>query len=721
MSNFNTNNGQSSDRSLAGANHANALTQKADAEQAVLGCAFQGYLEARKHAAESAKRNGGGVGLSVEQRLIDAKQMKESIYSDVEKATIGREGGTNVFKGLTGVKCRTAKAWILDIYSPKDGKIFGLEPTVIADLPGDELKEVADAAERMAEGLIKDLPSMTKPEQTQALQQLQVETARLKAMVMQEAQADALEKAKNLEKLVWDQLQEGGFRAALDTFIDNTVVFPAGFLKGPYLKRVETLKWEGKSAKVVATDVLCVEAPSPFDIFLSPGAKNVQDGYLFERMQLDRSDLYLMRDQPGFRTATIERLLGGQPDGVKAADQVSDYQREALERRPLSGVTAPGTFDVWEYWGYAPGALLQEWGISAKEAPDKLRDYAIRAWLVPGQGVLHCSVNPHPLGQRPYSAASCVSAPDTVWGKGIPDLVAHDQKLLNVLLRAMVNNTSLSAMPQAVIDRAMLMDGERVDNIWPGRIWSFDSSKQIIPGATTRPVDFFTVPSTVGMVMPLYQMTAKDIDEVSGIPAYAHGDSAVGGAGNTATGLSMLMNSASKVMRDTIRNLDEKGIIPLVQRFVWHNLLYAEDDTIKTDCQVMAIGSLSLFVKEQLQVSRQNFFSLVANPLVLDVIGVRGMAAILRELAEDLQLPSGNIVPSDEEIAAKEQGMQQLQALQGLQEQGIIPPEFNPQQPEQLVPASMVQQLFAELQQQGLPPAEPPPEYAQNQPGSGLE
>ena len=652
------------------------------------------YLESRRIEAVNAKRD-------VEGRLLVCKELKESKYSATESDTIAREGGTNIFKGLTANKVRAGKAWIHDIYSPKDGKIFGLSPTPLPDLPGDENAEIAEFSENAHNELIEQMVVMSDDEKREALEALKVRTAQMKDAVLRETQMEALERAQNLERRIWDQMIEGGWREAMAAFIDNGCSYPAGFLKGPVPTVMRKLAYSRKGVEVVEKVVLRVTAPSPWDIYTSPGARSVQDGYLFEKMTIARHDLQMLKGQPGFKDAAIDVLLGGFTDGIAGPADGATQARESLEQRGTGATQAPiGTYEIWEYWGYVPGGKLEEWGYKAEGMKlDVLKDYAIRAWYVPvHKRVIHCSLNPHQLGMRPYASASVVSSVDTVWGKGIPDLIVHDQKLANVLMRAMVNNAALSAGPQALVDVALLAKGETVHSPHPGKTWLIDSSKAIT-GATSRsPIEYFNVPSVLGTILPLYQLTVKDIDELSGIPAYAHGDANVGGAGNTASGLSMLMNSASKVMRDAIRNFDSGGIIPLVQNYIWWNLMFTDDEEIKTDAHVMAIGSLSLFVKEQLQISRQNFLNIASAPGVIEVIGMKGFATLLRSIAEDLQLPSGNIVPSDEEMEAKEAGQQQIQALQALQQQGIIPPEFNPQAPEPLIPASMAQAMAINAQ-----------------------
>ena len=69
-------------------------------------------------------------------------------------------------------------------------------------------------------------------------------------------------------------------------------------------------------------------------------------------------------------------------------------------------------------------------------------------------------------------------------------------------------------------------------------------------------------------------------DDHSGIPSYVTGDLNVQGAGRTASGLSMLMGSAGKGIRQVVMHIDNV-IKPVIHRIFLYNMRYNEDESIK--------------------------------------------------------------------------------------------------------------------------------------------
>ena len=163
--------------------------------------------------------------------------------------------------------------------------------------------------------------------------------------------------------------------------------------------------------------------------------------------------------------------------------------------------------------------------------------------------------------------------------------------------------------------------------------------------------------------MGVYDRFSKLADDHSGVPSYVTGDLNVSGAGRTASGLSMLMGSAGKGIRQIVMYIDNDIIKPIVQRQFIYNMRYDEDESIKGDVEIMARGAINLAVKETVNVRRVEFLNATANPIDIEIVGQDGRAALLREVAKGLQMPVDDIVPSREKnnmgLQAKTQAQQQ--------------------------------------------------------------
>jgi hypothetical protein len=173
--------------------------------------------------------------------------------------------------------------------------------------------------------------------------------------------------------------------------------------------------------------------------------------------------------------------------------------------------------------------------------------------------------------------------------------------------------------------------------------------------------------------MTVYQNFARMADEQSGVPAYVYGDGQVGGAGRTASGLSMLMGSAGKGIRQVVMHCDFEVIGPTVtSQFNW-NMQYVDRADIKGDCEIIPRGAVTLANRDQLNVRRVEFLQATANPIDAEIVGIPGRAAILREVAKGLAMPVDDIVPSDEQLdiqveLKRQQEMMAAQAGQAPQE-----------------------------------------------------
>ena len=153
-------------------------------------------------------------------------------------------------------------------------------------------------------------------------------------------------------------------------------------------------------------------------------------------------------------------------------------------------------------------------------------------------------------------------------------------------------------------------------------------------------------------------------DDHSGIPAYLYGDLNVHGAGRTSSGLSMLMGSAGKGIRQVIMYIDADAIKPIIERQFIYNMRYDPDERIKGDVNIVPRGAANLATKEQMNARRVEFLTATANPIDAEIMGRDGRAAVLRELAKSLQLPFEEIVPTREKAALNTWVQQQQPPMQ---------------------------------------------------------
>ena len=254
--------------------------------------------------------------------------------------------------------------------------------------------------------------------------------------------------------------------------------------------------------------------------------------------------------------------------------------------------------------------------------------------------------------------------------------------------------------PQVEVSIDRLAEGEKITQIFPWKIWQTVAD----PLGSGQPAVRFNQPDDrSGPLMNVYQNFARLADEQSGIPAYVYGDGQVGGAGRTASGLSMLMGSAGKGIRQTIMHIDFDVIGPIVSdQYNW-NMQYVDDPSIKGDCEIIPRGAVTLANREQLNVRRVEFLQATANPIDSQIVGLKGRAALLREVAKGLAMPVDDLVPSDEQIDVQE-AVRKQQEMQMAQMQAA-PKQVNINGPEQGTPPGQTPKVGAPAMSPGGTPA----------------
>jgi len=602
---------------------------------------LSGHIRGAFEAAKTAKQ-------SIERRLLDCARRQKGEYDADKLRAIREEGGSELYPKLTTTKCRAAAAWIRDILMPANGRPWGLDPTPVAEIPPDYLTAFAQRLGERAQGMDKQ---------------------QLEDLLRREVQNKARQIADRHEEVINDQLEEGGWSEALEAFIDDFVTYPAAFLRGPLLQRVPEFAWkEGWQMIEVEAIKPQFARVSPYDLYPSPDSSDIDDGaYLIERERYTRAHLNRLRGVPGYKDDAIEQVLVEHGRGGLREWLATDSERARLEDRSHDWMTNQGeTIEGLHYWGSAQGLILLQWGMTPEQVDDPLGEYEIDAILI-GRHVIRCVINRNPMGARPYHKASFQLVPGSFWGIGIPELMSDVQDMCCAVARAQANNMAFASGPQIEISMDRLMPEENPNEIFPMKRWRTKSDRTGT-GSQQPAIRFYQPDSRAGELMQVYAQWEQRADDATNIPRYSYGNEKVGGAGNTASGLSMLLESANKGIKDAIRHID-RGVTSRVIAALWlFNMRYSPDMSIKGDCRVVPRGASAMLLREQTQQARQQFLAATGNEADMQIIGVEGRARLLRSIADQLDMPG--LVPEDDEIKGrveqqnKQQGEQQAQQMQ---------------------------------------------------------
>lgn len=607
----------------------------------------------------------------VEQRLLSCLRQKNGEYDPEKLVDIRNFGGSEVFMMLTNIKCRAAESWIRDVLLPPGDKPWGIAPTPIPDLPGDETMQIAEQVKNEAVEYI--LLTGNNPSEYEIEARLQDITDNI--------QNEKFKKAKKIahgfELKIEDDLREGSFYKALSEFITDIVIFPTAFIKGPIARRRNKIVWtEDQNGKwVPAVDMKVsweYSRVSPLDMYPGPGSKSLQDGYFFERAKFRRSELAAMIGVDGFKESSIRAVLSEYGTGGLRNWLAIDQERADAEDRPQEYNDPDPPIDCLIYWGSAQGKTLIEWGMSEKKITDPDLDYQINAYLI-GNYVIMARINPHPLGHRNYYCASYDSTNDSIWGHSPPELMRDCQQICNAVARALVNNLGIASGPMAEVYMNRIAPGENVEEMHPWKIFKTEDDGN---GTDNPAVHFFQPDPLSELLMRVYEYFFKQSSEQAGIPAYIYGSDKVGGGGDTASGLSMLMNAATKTLKGVIAHIDEKVIKPLIKEH-WYKIMLYDDEIEKAgDVNIVARASEHLIIQEQMQIRRNEMLNNTNNDWDRAIIGDKGRAKLLREAFESLKMDADDIVPTEQEMDIIEK-----------QARAEV---MNPQMPPEVPPAAVI-------------------------------
>lgn len=598
--------------------------------------------------------------------MLKALRQRNGEYEPDKLTAIKRQGGSEVYMMLTEIKCRAAESWLRDILMDNGSPPWDIHPTPEPDLSPSTMEELKQAfAEQV---LVTIQQTGQAPTKNEMLELKEVVSQQFRFKVMQAAQ----NRVDKMKIKIDDQLAQGGWSDAFNEFITDLVTFPCAFIKGPIVRRQRYLKWataEGGRTVVEPGERIApeFERVSPFDIYPEPGITRLNDGYLFERHQLSRQALADLIGVPGYDDQAIRMALDMGPSSTWI-NESDDATREEEERKYYTEMRPTDVFDALEFWGKVSGAMLREWGMSDAEVPDEAKEYDASVWMV-GSMVIKAVLNYDPLGEKPYAKTSFIKTPGSFWGRSIPEIIEDLQNICNAAARALVNNMGIASGPQVEVNLERIPPNEDITQMQPWKIWQVLND----PLGSSAPAVRFSQPEdNASTLMAVYEKFSRLADDHSGIPSYIYGDTDVQGAGRTASGLSMLMGSAGKGIRQIVMHIDHDVVKPIMQRQFVYNMRYDDDETIKGDAQIVPRGAVNLAVKETTNVRRVEFLNATANEIDMGIIGPEGRAAILREIAKGLQMPVDEVVPSRESLGSKKRIAEKQAAIQ-MAQQGQIP------------------------------------------------
>ena len=627
------------------------------------------YVRSGFSVAKSAWEN------ELHDRLLKCVRQKKGEYDPdiLAKIRDAIPGGSENYRNITLVKCKSFEAWADASLFPVGDKCWTIMPSPDPEIPDDEQNEVvevvtAEAAQIFLQnGVDYDIPEANVSERIIELQD------KIKKEIYKKAKLSA----KRVEQKMDDYLTEGGYYEAISQCVLDMSYLPVCWLVGPEVTKKKAFKWEkdidGNNKRVVTDKIVRRwRRVSPFNVFLSPNSKGPQDGDLYELIDLKRSELAAMIGVEGFDEPTIRTLLAEYGTQGHTEWLSSEGERNVSENNFHYDDDPNPPIQAINMWGEIPGRLLIEWGMDMIADPDL--DYQINCWLI-GEYVVMCRLNPSPLGTKPYYCTSYDKDNDSWIGQSIPEIIRDDQLRCCACARAIDNNMAFASGPLWEFFADRFAPGTNFQSLI--RPFGYFVSSDSMTGGNNPAMRVYNHPFVANLMLQVDDYFQKQAGEKT-IPSYVSGQmSDTGGPLNTASGTSMMLNASLKNLRGAIKHLETDIIIPSIVE-MWNHIMHYDDDIEKFgDVAVVAKVSEHLLVEEQRQLRAQEMLDRVDRSETLKAIaGTKGMATLFREALKITKINPDEIVPSEEEMEHLDQ------VEQGGQPGGYVPvqqpPELNP-------------------------------------------
>ncbi len=623
--------------------------------------ALANYIDTCRRRAADARRTSG-----VEERLIDAMRRRKGEYEPARVAEFKRVGQLPIWMGLTEVKCLALEARLAEAYSSDDGRPpFTIAPTPKPDLGEDVIAQIVKETEaRAAQDIQAGAAPMTQAELWQFSKRYAEE---MRAAMLAQIDAQAKEAAGAMQDKIDDQLEEGGFEDCMTVFRSMLITYGTAIVEGPVLRRTRVMVGfdaQGGAPVMIDRIVMAFDVVNPLDFYPAPYAQDCNDGYNVTRVRFSRQGLSSIKGTSGVIDAAVDTVLNLYGMQGLRTEQTADMQRRSLQDQQTA-FSEDDTIEGWVFRGCVQGRMLIEADPRMLMAGVKpLQDYDIKAVMV-GTNVIKVALNSDPTYQRDIFKAVLYPVAGSFWGRGVPERMKDLQDMCNACARALVYNMAFSAGPQYAIDMTQVPPSESLTQSYPGKLWKFAYRQ----GETRKPLEFFVVPNVAQQLQAIYDRYEAMADERI-LPAYSYGNDRAAGAAQTAAGLSMLMAASDVGNKRVVREIDRTVIKPLIKRVWFYNMVYDPDPTIKGDMEVCVRGATGHMLKAQQAAVLANFLSMTgASEIDLNIIGKRRRANALRILASRMGETGEQLVPTDDEMAARDQAEAQAIAAQQAQAQ----------------------------------------------------
>ena len=429
----------------------------------------------------------------------------------------------------------------------------------------------------------------------------------------QKALNEEQEKAYRMESTIKGQLSATKYGKRARAAMRHWAMLGTAVLKGPVLERRKERFYEhfedsdgGLQSEVTVelTDVPVVYHVDPRFFYPDTSLDAEDMEKAFELHPLSKKQMIKLSEDPAFMKNKIREVLSNEPDGTSLGS--ADGLFHGAESEP----DFSEKYLVKEYHGPLDKDVLHTLGeITREEKEDDLKEFYGSAWVVQGT-IIRVSL---PLidgdDALPYNIAVWEKDDGSIFGHGMPYMMADQQRVVHATWEMLLDNAGLSAGPQIVLNKDQIEPANGKWEMESMKIWYMTE----FGGDVRSAFQFVDIPNNQQSLMNVIESAMQFADIESQSPMIqAHTEPQ---ANVPAMNMGMVLTEANVHQRELSQHWDDNMTIPLVNRFIHYNIQYSDDPKIKGNLKASVGGATERIDNQILAQDIERILSMAAqNP-----------------------------------------------------------------------------------------------------------
>lgn len=540
------------------------------------------------------------LGVALNQEIELAERQMKGLPITQSDVALQEKTGINIILNWSENKVSSTHSLLREMYGDSSDDPILLTPTPLPELPENIIQRVIkNTKNQILNGELVGVPRDV------VLEKIKYE----KEKALKEINEQAVQSAKQHQKLISDQLTEGGYYREIMGMWRNLLVYPFACMLAPLPTLEYRNKWQkGKIIPELQLVYKCINI-HPNDVYWTPDCTTTQDGTaFFIRRKIGYNDLvniinYKKSELKGYLKDSIKHIL------QKASEDSKDGKRIYYTNWSTKGVFSDGNeftrgtaIDTITRYGKLFGSELRKIGIKDKRINnDELYDTVVT--VVAGRVIYATYELEHGKHRRPIHITSWQKTYDGLAGVSLVKKMRDTERAYQAAHRGLLVNFLNSISPSGEIDF------QRVEKYLPQidkeikDLSVFEAGLMLpvdpnLSGSGTPAIYFHNVPNISTQAMSLMQYYRTIIDDISQIPSILQGSAIQNSAVRTFRQTTQIQGNAMKVLQGAMSNVEQDIIRPIGQMIYEMNVNSSTYSYIQGDCNVQTAYTADLLQKE---------------------------------------------------------------------------------------------------------------------------